>query len=49
MFGLLKLKKVVLKKKKENTKIYYYQDLNSNTNSLNETDSLNQICVFIDF
>ena len=41
MFGLLKLKKVVLKKKKENTKICYYQDLKFNVNSLNEIDSLN--------
>ena len=28
-------------KKRENTKIYCYQDLNSNANSLNKTDSLN--------
>ena len=42
MFGLLKLKKnSFLKKKIENTKIYCYQDLNSNAYSLNETDSLN--------
>ena len=44
MFGQLKLK---IKKKKffeekiENTKIYCYQDLNFNANSLNEIDSLN--------
>ena len=30
-----------MKKKIENTKISCYQDLNSNANSLNETDSLN--------
>ena len=42
MFGQLKLKKKrFLKKKIENTKIYCYQDLKSNANSLNETDSLN--------
>ena len=43
MFGQLKLKKknFFLKKKIENTKIFCYQDLNSNANSLNETDSLN--------
>ena len=42
MFGQLKLKKMVfLRKKKENTKICYYQDLNSNVNSLNEINSLN--------
>ena len=42
MFGQLKLKKdSFLKKKIENTKICCYQDLNSNANSLNGTDSLN--------
>ena len=43
MFGYLKLKKKksFLKKKIENTKICCYQDLNYNTNSLNEIDSLN--------
>ena len=42
MFGQLKLKRQFFEeKKKENTKIYYYQDLNSNANSLNEPDSLN--------
>ena len=44
MFSQLKLKKKkkgFLKKKIENTKICSYQDLNSNANSLNETDSLN--------
>ena len=42
MFGQLKLKKMVfLRKKKENTKICYYQNLNFNVNSLNEIDSLN--------
>ena len=41
MFGYLKLKKQFLKKKIENTKIFCYQDLNSNANSLNKTDSLN--------
>ena len=42
MFGQLKLKKDgFLRKKKENTKICYYQDLNFNVNSLNEIDSLN--------
>ena len=34
MFGQLKLKK-------KNTKIFCYQDLNSNANPLNKTDSLN--------
>ena len=48
MFDQLKLKKK-LKKKIENSKICCFQDLNSNTNSLNETDSLNQMCVFINF
>ena len=37
------------KKKIENTKICCYKDLDSNTNSLNETDLLNQMYVFIDF
>ena len=42
MFGQLKLKKDdFLRKKKENTKICCYQDLNFNVNSLNEIDSLN--------
>ena len=41
MFGQLKLKKKKLKKKIENTKICCYWDLNSYTNSLNETDLLN--------
>ena len=43
MFGQLKLKKKkkFLKKKKENTKICCYQDLNFSANSLNEIDSLN--------
>ena len=42
MFGQLKLKKnSFLKKKIENTIIYYYQNLNFNINSLNEIDSLN--------
>ena len=51
MFGQLKLKKnnFVEEKKKENIKICCYQNLNSNTNSLNETDSLNQMHVLIDF
>ena len=49
MFGLLKLKKQFLKKKIENTKIYCYKDLNSNANSLNKTNSLTQMRVFIDF
>ena len=39
MFGYLKLKRQFFGKKK--TKICYYQDLNSNANSLNETDLLN--------
>ena len=39
---LVEIKKYsFLKKKIENTKIYCYWDLNSNTNSLNETNSLN--------
>ena len=41
MFGQLKLKKQFFEKKKENTKICCYQDLNSNANSLSETDLLN--------
>ena len=42
MFGQLKLKKIIFPKKKiENTKICCYQDLNSNTNSLNDIDLLN--------
>ena len=41
MFNQLKFKIKKLKKKIENTKICYYQDLNSNVNSLNETNSLN--------
>ena len=41
MFGQLKLKNSFLKKKIENTKICCYQDLNSNANSLNETNLLN--------
>ena len=50
MFGQLKLKKnSFLKKKIENTKICCYYDLNSNANSLNETDSLNQMRVFFEF
>ena len=51
MFDKLKFKKKKKQflKKIENTKIYCYQDLNSNVNSLNETDLLNQIHVFIDF
>ena len=55
MFDQLKLKKKkkkkssFLKKKIKNTKICYYYDLNSNANSLNEIDSLNQMCVLIDF
>ena len=38
MFGQLKLKKLFFE---ENTKIWCYQDSNSNANSLNESDSLN--------
>ena len=41
MFDKLKFKKKKLKKKIENTKIFCYQDLNFNANSLYETDSLN--------
>ena len=41
MFGQLKLKRYFFEKKIENTKICCYQDLNYNTNSLNEIDSLN--------
>ena len=41
MFGQLKLKKQFFEEKKENTKICCYQDLNSNSNSLNEINSLN--------
>ena len=46
---LIEIKKKKLKKKIENTKICYYYDLNFNAKSLNETDSLNQIHVFINF
>ena len=50
MFGQLKLKKKKRKiSKKKNTNICCYQNLNFNANSLNETDSLNQMRVFIDF
>ena len=57
MFDQLKLKKnsflVYQKKenflKKKKTKISCYQDLNSNANLLNETDSFNQMCVFFGF
>ena len=38
---LVEIKKIVLWKKIENTKICCYYDLNFNANSLNETDSLN--------
>ena len=38
MFNQLKLKRQFFLKKIENTKICYYQNLNSNTNSLNEID-----------
>ena len=42
LFGQLKLKKKSFSKKKiKKTKICCYQELNSNTNSLNERDSLN--------
>ena len=41
MFGKLKLKRQFFEEKIENTKICCYQDLNSNANSLNETDLLN--------
>ena len=44
MCGQLKFKikkKSFLQKKIENTKMWCYQDLNSNANSLNEIDSLN--------
>ena len=43
MFDQLKLKKKkkFFEEKMENTKIYCHQDLNSNANSLNETESLN--------
>ena len=37
---LVEIKKIVLKKI-ENTKIYCYYHLNSNSNSLNEANSLN--------
>ena len=47
MFGQLKLKKKKFEEKK-NSKICCYQDLNSNANSLNEIDSLNQMPVFFD-
>ena len=49
MFGQLKLKKKNRFLKKKNTEICCYQDFTSSANSLNETDSLNQTCVFIDF
>ena len=41
MFGQLKLKNNFLKKKIKNTKICCYEDLNSDANSLNKTNSLN--------
>ena len=41
MFSQLKFKRQFFEKKIENTKISCYQDLNSNANSLNETDLLN--------
>ena len=41
MFGQLKLKRQFFEKKKQNTKIYYYYNLNFNANSLNEADLLN--------
>ena len=42
MFGQLKLKKKkFFEEKVENTKIYCYQNLNFNVNSLNEINSLN--------
>ena len=41
MFGQLKFKRQCFEEKIENTKISCYQDLNSNTNLLNEIDSLN--------
>ena len=49
MFRQLKLEKQIFEEKIKNTKICCYQDLNSNVNSLNETNSLNQMCVFFDF
>ena len=50
MFGQLKLKKkIFLKKKIKNTKICFYQDLNSNVNSLNKTDLLNEMRILFDF
>ena len=49
MFGQLKLKNSFVKKKIENTKICCYQDLNSDANSLNESNLLNQTRVFIGF
>ena len=44
---LVEIKKIVFWRKK--TKICCYYDLNSNANSLNETDLLNQMHVFFDF
>ena len=41
MFGQLKLEDSFLKKKIENTKICYNQNLKFNVNSLNKKDSLN--------
>ena len=41
MFGQLKLKRWLFEEKIENTKICCYQNLNFNSNSLNETNSLN--------
>ena len=49
MLGFQKLIRLVEIKKIKNTKICCYYDLNSNTNSLNETVSLNQIRVLFDF
>ena len=41
MFDQLKLKRWLFEEKIENTKICCYQNLNFNSNSLNETNSLN--------
>ena len=45
----IKKKKSFLKKKIKNTKICFYQDLNSNVNSLNKTDLLNEMRILFDF
>ena len=49
MFGQLKFKKKKYFEEKKNTKICFYQDLNSNVNLLNKTDLLNEMRILFDF